>query len=355
VDSADTDSAPPTPSQPKRGVRFHAEVEEVEPDDLIPLGVTLQIRRQKEERRRTLLLQEEKRIQKAQLEAIRSEKAAKEKEARRKVYSAELIATRERRETQRLGYQPAKRASMISSSSSLSISSLEGAAVKRPVYDPRRSSSSFQMDDKLLRPVPRSRPASFASSGEESPNHFTDRASSAGSASALGHSSRSMTSSTDSLPQDRQHSRERSAGSNHTPRSRKSSASARPTSHSQQEPVPPVPFLARPWNVPDLPLPPVNFMQQGPFLASIRTQGAYMPTAVPNFYLTTGPVMMMMPQPAQSAPPSPGNKRPAHPQHHASFPRSASSGGSNSTPKAAERRTSSYGPSRTQSYNSSRP
>jgi len=345
TDSGDAEVSPRALPQPKRGVRFQAQVEEVEPDDLVPLAVVQQAKKRKEERRRTLLLQEEKRIQKALVEARRAEKAAKEEEARRKVYAAEFVATRERRESQRIGYQPGKRASMISSSSSLSISSIEGAAVKRPIYDPRRASSGSQGDDKHLRPVPRSRPASYTSSGEESPNPFGDRASSAGSGSALGHSSRSVTSSTESLTNVRTHSRERSVASNHTSRSRKSSSAARhPT---QQEPVPPVPFLARSWNVPDLPLPPPNLMQQGPFLASIRTQGAYMPPPMPNFYLNAGGPMMMVAQPSTTPP---GNVRPKHPQHHNSFPRSSS--GSSSTPKPpSDRRSSSYGP-RTQNQTS---
>lgn len=334
---SDTSVTPRAPSQGKRGVRFQAKVEEVEPDDLVPLAVTLRAHQKKAARRRTLLLEEEKLVQKALREAERAEKAKKESNARRKGYAAEVAATRERRETQRQGFQP-QRSSIVSSSSSASIASMDKNFYGR--LEGRRSSTSLQVVDTSLRPKLPSRPASYTSSGESSPNPFSnDRGSSTTSLPQFGGSSRSVSSSADSVPRSRQHSRERviqhsrerSAHSAQTSRSRKSSTSAK-----RQSNVPPVPFLARPWNVPEVHLPPANMMmQQGPFLASIRTQGAYLqPTVQPNFYVPNAVPVAVLPS-----------------TQHTILPRTHSATAvGNKTFNNSNRRVSSYGPTRSHSY-----
>jgi len=258
------------------------------------------------------------------------------------------------REAQRLGFQPGKRTSMVSSSSSQSLSSAaavgEGSS-KRPAQNARWSSSSLQTDEHLhLHLAPRSgsrsRPASYTSSGEDSPNPFNDRASSSASLPGLAHSSRSVSSSGESLPRVRQRSRERST----TPsRARKSSTpSSRPT--LQQEPVPPVPFLARPWNMSDLAIPPANLMHQGPFLASLRTQGTFLPSpAYPNFYMNGQPNgMMPMPMPMPMPMGYGIPRQSTDPYPHANiYSRDEPSGPSKTN--RGTRRVSSYGPTRSQS------
>jgi hypothetical protein len=262
---------PAVPTQLKRGVRFQQEVEEVDEDDLIPLGVTLKARREAEERERWIWAERERKEKEAEARAAAEA-------ARKRQYVEELAATRRRREEHRAGFKPrgdGERSASLEPPKSQAKSS-------RPTYDSRRSTSPTLHQPPHVRPRTiskgssgsLSRPLSYASSSDDVTGFYSpSRASSSGSISGMTPSPTrsSFAGSTDDLKGDRRSSL---INPDSVPRARKPSSARSGSSRRQSEIplMPQVPFLARNWDMPEMPLPPQTLMQQGPFMASVRSQ-----------------------------------------------------------------------------------
>lgn len=202
---------------------------------------------------------------------------AQEEVRRKKQYAEEIISSRRRREAHRNGYRPRSGLSNEDSPSPTD----HGPAASRPKYDKRHSSSSAQSLRETEACDTRSRsrdsspsysrPTSYASSGDESFPYSRSRASSSSSVAGLGDFTYSPATSTDDL----RAGRRRSVASSDDAivmRSRKISDRGRRTTMLPAETTPPVPFLARNWDVQDVPIPHEQLMQQGPFMASVRSQ-----------------------------------------------------------------------------------
>ncbi|KAL1731029.1 hypothetical protein EV714DRAFT_272142 [Schizophyllum commune] len=137
---------------PKRGVHF---AEEDKKDDVVPLGYVLRARQRKAEKAKFLREEQEKRkaeIERARLEAERlqrekeraewereraaweKEKRAIEEERKKRLYQQEVVAARQRRESQRFGHGMAPSASAGSLRESES-PQRDSKRYSRPAYD----------------------------------------------------------------------------------------------------------------------------------------------------------------------------------------------------------------------------
>ncbi|KAL1743762.1 hypothetical protein HDZ31DRAFT_64763 [Schizophyllum fasciatum] len=155
---ANSPVAAATPS-PKRGVHF---AEDDKKDDTVPLGYVLRARQRKAEKAKFLREEQEKRkaeIARARLEEERrkreqeraewererqaweKEKRAIEEERKKRLYQQEVVAARQRRESQRFGHNITPSASATSLRES-GPSQRDSRRYSRPVYDSSASQGS---------------------------------------------------------------------------------------------------------------------------------------------------------------------------------------------------------------------